>query len=121
MDLTGIRANKAASSCMSVDEIGYQGDFPGFLDLPGKLTLVFRACAGTAPRQNFASVAHELAHQIDILVIDMNIEIFAEVAGLSFTRSETSSLLNSGAGAGISASSHGLDVSLSVMLFIRTF
>src|SRR5215207_6699342 len=60
-----------------------QGHLPGVLDGGGDVALVLGAVAGDPAGADLAPVAHELAQQVDVLVVDVVLVLGAELAELA--------------------------------------
>src|SRR5215211_7811917 len=60
-----------------------QGHLPGVLDGGGDVALVLGAVAGDPAGADLAPVAHELAQQVDVLVVDVVLMVRAELAELA--------------------------------------
>src|SRR5215213_899266 len=65
------------------DGVGEQGHLPGVLDGGGDVALVLGAVAGDPAGADLAPVAHELAQQVDILVVDVVLVVGAELEELA--------------------------------------
>src|SRR5437773_5716669 len=65
------------------DRVGEQGHLPGVLDGGGDVALVLGAVAGDPAGADLAPVAHELAQQVDVLVVDVVLLLGAELAELA--------------------------------------
>src|SRR5512132_2965848 len=65
------------------DGVGEQGHLPGVLDGGGDVALVLGAVAGDPAGADLAPVAHELAQQVDVLVVDVVLLLGAELAELA--------------------------------------
>src|SRR5215211_6701991 len=65
------------------DGVGEQGHLPGVLDGGGDVALVLGAVAGDPAGADLAPVAHELAQQVDILVVDVVLVVGAALAELA--------------------------------------
>src|SRR5512132_770124 len=65
------------------DGVREQGHLPGVLDGGGDVALVLGAVAGDPAGADLAPVAHELAQQVDVLVVDVVLLLGAELAELA--------------------------------------
>src|SRR4029450_8242650 len=65
------------------DGIGEQGHLPGVLDGGGDVALVLGAVAGDPAGAGLAPGTHELAQQVDVLVVDVVLLLRAELAELA--------------------------------------
>src|SRR5512132_136434 len=65
------------------DGVGEQGHLPGVLDGGGDVALVLGAVAGDPAGADLAPVAHELAQQVDVLIVDVVLVLGAELAELA--------------------------------------
>src|SRR5215211_2966069 len=65
------------------DGVGEQGHLPGVLDGGGDVALVLGAVAGDPAGADLAPVAHELAQQVDVLVVDVVLLLGAELTELA--------------------------------------
>src|SRR5215216_3863260 len=65
------------------DRVREQGHLPGVLDGGGDVALVLGAVAGDPAGADLAPVAHELAQQVDVLVVDVVLVVGAELAELA--------------------------------------
>src|SRR4029453_9326864 len=65
------------------DRVREQGHLPGVLDGGGDVALVLGAVAGDPAGADLAPVAHELAQQVDVLVVDVVLLLGAELAELA--------------------------------------
>src|SRR5215218_1784138 len=65
------------------DRVREQGHLPGVLDGGGDVALVLGAVAGDPAGADLAPVAHELAQQVDVLVVDVVLMVRAELAELA--------------------------------------
>src|SRR5512132_2143375 len=65
------------------DRVREQGHLPGVLDGGGDVALVLGAVAGDPAGADLAPVAHELAQQVDVLVVDVVLLLRAELAELA--------------------------------------
>src|SRR5215217_5426198 len=65
------------------DRVREQGHLPGVLDGGGDVALVLGAVAGDPTGADLAPVAHELAEQVDVLVVDVVLLLRAELAELA--------------------------------------
>src|SRR5215218_996178 len=65
------------------DGVREQGHLPGVLDGGGDVALVLGAVAGDPAGADLAPVAHELAQQVDVLVVDVVLLLRAELAELA--------------------------------------
>src|SRR5215217_6694362 len=74
-----IRSTRTRSS----DQVREQGHLPGVLDGGGDVALVLGAVAGDPAGADLAPVAHELAQQVDVLVVDVVLMVRAELAELA--------------------------------------
>src|SRR5215216_7032458 len=63
--------------------VGEQGHLPGVLDGGGDVALVLGAVSGDPAGADLAPVAHELAQQVDVLVVDVVLVVGAELAELA--------------------------------------
>src|SRR6266508_4813242 len=68
---------------LSADGVGQQRHLSGVLDRGGHVSLVLRAVAGDAAGADLAPVAHELAQQVDVLVVDEVLLVRAELTELA--------------------------------------
>src|SRR5215213_11724305 len=67
----------------SADGVREQGHLPGVLAGGGDVALVLGAVAGDPAGADLAPVAHELAQQVDVLVVDVVLMVRAELAELA--------------------------------------
>src|ERR671914_331515 len=65
------------------NRVGKQRHLPGVLDGGGDVALVLGAVAGDPAGADLAPVAHELAQQVDVLVVDVVLLFGAELAELA--------------------------------------
>src|SRR5512132_128451 len=65
------------------DGVREQGHLPGVLDGGGDVALVLGAVAGDPAGADLAPVAHELAQQVDVLVVDVVLVLGAELTELA--------------------------------------
>src|SRR5215216_6510073 len=65
------------------DRVREQGHLPGVLDGGGDVALVLGAVPGDPAGADLAPVAHELAQQVDVLVVDVVLLLGAELAELA--------------------------------------
>src|ERR671918_2260645 len=65
------------------NRVGKQRHLPGVLDGGGDVALVLGAVAGDPAGADLAPVAHELAQQVDVLVVDVVLLLGAELAELA--------------------------------------
>src|SRR4029453_7944921 len=65
------------------DGVGKQGHLPGVLDGGGDVALMLGAVAGDPAGADLAPVAHELAQQVDVLVVDVVLLLGAELTELA--------------------------------------
>src|SRR5215217_5439079 len=67
----------------SSDRVREQGHLPGVLDGGGDVALMLGAVAGDPAGADLAPVAHELAQQVDVLVVDVVLLLGAELTELA--------------------------------------
>src|SRR5918992_5400507 len=77
-----LRMTFTGTSSLS-NRVREQGHLPGVLDGGGDVALVLGAVAGDPAGADLAPVAHELAQQVDILVVDVVLVLGAELAELA--------------------------------------